>query len=365
MPLTLEALETVDTIARKGSFAAAAAELGKVPSALTYTVRKLEDELDVLLFDRRGRRAQLTPAGRELLDEGRRLLRSADDLARRVRRVASGWEPELRIALDALIDLGRLRPLIADFDRLGAPTRLRFSHEVLDGAWEALLDHRADLAIGAPYDAPSPALASAHFSLRPLGRMGFVFCIAPHHPLARATGPIPADVLLAHRAIALADTSRLTATRSAGLLAGQPTLTVATLEQKVALQIAGLGVGWLPEPFARPHLACGRLVARQPAEPRPPALLHYGWRRADAGNALAWWLGRLDVPRVRERLLEGPDAAPLPETLDGGADRAADPSVDPSVEPSVEPAAGSGAGRATGLDGTRRRPRAGGARPSR
>jgi DNA-binding transcriptional LysR family regulator len=316
MPLTLDALETVDTIVRKGSFAAAAAELGKVPSALTYTVRKLEDELDVLLFDRRGPRAQLTAAGRELLDEGRRLLRSADDLARRVRKVASGWEPELRIALDALVDLGRLRPLIADFDRLQSPTRLRFSYEVLDGAWEALVDHRADLAIGAPHDAPSPALASARFSLRPLGRVGFVFCVAPHHPLAAGPEPIPADVLLAHRAIVLADTSRLAATRSTGLLAGQPTLTVATLEQKVAMQIAGLGVGWLPEPFARPHLACGRLVERRPSEPRPPSILHYGWRRADAGNALRWWLDRLDVPRVRARLIEGPDAAPLPEALD-------------------------------------------------
>jgi hypothetical protein len=68
MPLTLEALEVVDTIARKGSFAAAAAELGRVPSALTYTVRKLQDAPELLLFDRRGRRASLTAAGRELLD---------------------------------------------------------------------------------------------------------------------------------------------------------------------------------------------------------------------------------------------------------------------------------------------------------
>lgn len=316
MSLTLDAIETVDTIARKGSFAAAAAELGKVPSALTYTVRKLEDELDVLLFDRRGPRAQLTAAGRELLDEGRRLLRSADDLARRVRRVASGWEPELRIGVDALVGFERLRPLIEDFHRLDAPTRLRFSYEVLDGAWEALVEGRADLVVGAPHDAPSPALASTRFSMRPLGRVAFVFCVAPHHPLASATEPIPAEEIARHRAVALADTSRVSPSRTTGLLSGQPTLTVATLEQKVAMQIAGIGVGWLPEPFARHHLACGRLVARRPAEPRPAAMLHYGWRRADAGNALAWWLGRLDLPRVRERLLDGPEHAPLPEPMD-------------------------------------------------
>ena len=72
--LTPEALAMMDTIARTGSFAAAARELGKVPSALTYNVRQLEDALDVLLFDRSSRQAQLTAAGEELLNEGRRLL---------------------------------------------------------------------------------------------------------------------------------------------------------------------------------------------------------------------------------------------------------------------------------------------------
>ncbi|HZF80689.1 MAG TPA: LysR family transcriptional regulator, partial [Rubrivivax sp.] len=52
LALTPEALQMMDTSARTGSFAAAARELGKVPSALTYSVRQLEEALDVLLFDR-------------------------------------------------------------------------------------------------------------------------------------------------------------------------------------------------------------------------------------------------------------------------------------------------------------------------
>src|SRR5438445_7196556 len=100
MNLTLEAILILDTIDRKGSFAAAAAALDRVPSALTYNVRKLEDELDVLLFDRRGHRAKLTPAGLELLQEGRHLLRAAEELEQRVKRTATGWEVELRIVMD-------------------------------------------------------------------------------------------------------------------------------------------------------------------------------------------------------------------------------------------------------------------------
>jgi DNA-binding transcriptional LysR family regulator len=41
----LESLQLIDAIARRGSFAGAADELGRVPSAITYAVRRLEDDL--------------------------------------------------------------------------------------------------------------------------------------------------------------------------------------------------------------------------------------------------------------------------------------------------------------------------------
>lgn len=92
MKITLESLQILDAIDRRGSFAAAAEEVFRVPSALTYTMQKLESDLGVALFDRAGRRALLTPAGRALLDEGRILLQAADALECRVQRVATGWE---------------------------------------------------------------------------------------------------------------------------------------------------------------------------------------------------------------------------------------------------------------------------------
>ena len=64
----------IATVERTGSMAAAARELGLVPSALSYRVRQLETALDVLLFDRSSRQAKLTEAGKELLREGNRLL---------------------------------------------------------------------------------------------------------------------------------------------------------------------------------------------------------------------------------------------------------------------------------------------------
>ena len=119
--LTPEALTMMDTIARTGSFAAAARELGKVPSALTYSVRQLEDALDVLLFDRSSRQARLTAAGTELLNEGRRLLAEMDAVANRVHRVSTGWETQLTIAADAVVSRQTLFELCEAFYALRPP----------------------------------------------------------------------------------------------------------------------------------------------------------------------------------------------------------------------------------------------------
>ena len=64
LKLSLEALQVIDAIDRRGSYAAAAQELHRVPSALSYAVQKLEQDLDLLVFDRRGHRVRLTEAAR-------------------------------------------------------------------------------------------------------------------------------------------------------------------------------------------------------------------------------------------------------------------------------------------------------------
>ena len=58
--ITIDALKVLDAIDRKGSFAGAANELFRVPSAISYTVQKLEEDLSVAIFDRTGHRAALT-----------------------------------------------------------------------------------------------------------------------------------------------------------------------------------------------------------------------------------------------------------------------------------------------------------------
>lgn len=300
MKISLESLELIDAIELRGSFAAAAEALHKVPSAVTHAVRRLEEDLGVALFERSGRRAVLTEAGRTLLLEGRELLRVASDLECRVQRVAKGWESELRIAMQSLFEFEPLLPLLAEFDRLDSGTRLRINREVLSGAWDALLSGRADLAIGVPGEPPT-----AGFALQPFGAVEFVFAVAPNHPLASHPEPIPQAAVARYRAIAVADTARELAARTVGIQSGQDVLTVPDMPAKAAAQAAGLGVGRLVRSHAEREAAAGRLVIRQVADSAPPEPIYLAWRSNHKGKALKWLRERLAEPGWCQRLLGG------------------------------------------------------------
>lgn len=306
--LSPENLHLVETVARTGSMAAAARELGLVPSALTYRVRQIEDALDVLLFDRRSRRAQLTPAGAELLRSGEHLLLELDAVAQRVKRIATGWEPQLTIAADVIVSRTTLYELCEAFYALGAPTRLRLRSETLSGTLDALLSGQADLALGVVQD--SSVSSSVRFA--PLGEVRFVFVVAPHHPLAQMTEPIPSTELMHHRIVAVADSTQRGSGLSVGLLPGQDVLTVPSMQHKLEAQLRGLGCGNLPLTMVQPYVDAGRLVIKTLAQPARTVQTAYAWREgtdgrhggAPQGRALAWWLKQLDSQQTRNSLLD-------------------------------------------------------------
>ena len=340
--LTPDALTMMDVIARTGSFAAAARELGKVPSSLTYSVRQLEDALDVLLFDRRSRQARLTAAGAELLHEGRRLLEQMDAVANRVRRIATGWETQLGIAVDGVISRLTMFELCESFyalcvssqvarqrggallreaeaDEPGSPgTRLRLRTEVMTGTWEALSSGQVDLAIGIGMERTTlPGVQH-----KELGFVQFVFAIAPQHPLARTAEPLGDDELMRHRAVAVADSAHRMAPATINLLPGQDVLTVSSMQLKIDALLRCMGCGFVPEPMVREHVAAGRLVLKPVQRPNSPGRLGYAWRVPDGsapgagrkpqlGLALVWWLTQLESPTTRKALLERHSMAPM------------------------------------------------------
>lgn len=300
--LTPDALTMLQTIARTGSFAAAARESHMVPSALSYRIRQMEEALDVLLFDRSSRQARLTEAGAELLREGNRLLADMDAVAHRIKRVATGWEPQFTIALDGVIDRTTVMELCESFLALNPPSRLRLRDEVLMGTLEALTSGQADLAIGVIMD-PSTAVGLRR---ELLGNLEFVYVMAPHHPLAQAPEPLSDEVIRPHRAVAVADSVQRGEGLTIGLLAGQDVLTVPTLAAKLDAQIRGLGAGFIPRSMAQPFIDTGRLVSKRVEREERRVQLSYAWQKRDGkgqGKALQWWLKQLQSPVTRAALL--------------------------------------------------------------
>jgi len=292
----------LQVIADSGSFAAAARASHMVPSALTYRVRQMEEALDVLLFDRSSRQARLTAAGAELLREGSVLLANVDAVANRIKRVATGWEPQFTIAVDSVIKPATVMDLCAAFFALNPPTRVKLLTETLSGTLDALIAGRADLALGAVVE-PS---AKAGLQHAPLGKVSFVFVVAPHHPLSSTAEPVPDEVIRQYRAVTVADSVQRGAGMSIGLLAGQDVFTVASMPAKLDAQTRAMGVGFLPTCLAQPYIDTGRLVVKRVQRPEYQVQVSYAWGKGAAdsqGRALRWWLGQLQKPVTRAALL--------------------------------------------------------------
>ena len=305
--LTPDALSMLQTVQSAGSFAAAARTLGLVPSALTYRVRQIEDALDVLLFDRSSRQAKLTAAGEELLREGTRLLADMDSIANRVKRIATGWESEFTLAVDAILDERTVMELCESFLNLKAPTRLRLRNETLMGTLEALTSGQADLALGVA-NMPASNGTTLRLQSQAIGSVRFVFAISPHHPLANAPEPLSDAIIGQHRAIAVADSTPSGNAMSVGLLAGQEVFTVPTMNAKIDAQARGLGVGFLPESKIQSLLGQGFLVSKIVSRPTRLAQLSYVWRaparqQEPLGRALQWWLKQLESQTTRSALM--------------------------------------------------------------
>lgn len=282
--ITLDALRVLDAIDRKGSFGAAAEALFKVPSALSYTVQKLESDLGINLFDRSKQRAQLTAAGRLLLEQGRQLLQAANAIEEAVQQLESGWETQLRIAKDAILPLAPLLQQIKVFNQLDKQVAITIAEEVLGGTWDALIAERCDLALGASGDLPKGI-----FEYRLMGEVEFVFAVAREHPLCLHKGPVDAAAIQAFPTIVMADSSLSSPARSSGLLESRQIIRVANAGAKIQAQVMGIGVGFLSKHLIQTEINTGDLVVLDCSVPRPNIPLYMAWRKGNSGKALAWF----------------------------------------------------------------------------
>lgn len=292
-PLTLEALEVLDAIDRKGSFSAAADILFRVPSAITYTVKKLEQDLRVTLFVKQGRKWVLTPAGRLLLEQGREILTATRQLAEAVRQVETGWETALNITVDSALGLGMIYPLLLELFALQPEIEINLYEETLSGGWEALVEKRTDIAIG--FVPQKKLLANAEHAIesRLYTEMPWAFVVGKGHPLLQLSRPLTTADTEPYRTVVVRDSVKHSAAVTYRLFSKKPQLRVPSVQDKIAAQKAGLGVGYLPLDKIRDEISSGELVPLEIRGVESSTKIHVSWHREAKGKALLWLVGRL------------------------------------------------------------------------
>ncbi|PKH07410.1 LysR substrate-binding domain-containing protein [Moritella sp. Urea-trap-13] len=281
-PITIEALQVLDTIDRRGSFAAAAEQLNKVPSALSYIVQKLEEQLAVTLFVRQGRRSVLTPAGRHLLDEGRKLLGAVSKLTEQTQTISHGWEPKINITFDSLFDMQQLFAPLAQFLSEHPNIEVDLNEEVMNGSWEALIEDRTDLLIAAPEPIPH----QQGISVTALGHLTKVFVVPKGHELASSTVPLNRSEIDNYRTVVVHDSAQTAIPWSNNLIEQSRHFYVSSVEHKIQAIIAGIGVGYLPKERIQSQLDSGALVEIGLNEGEHVSGIYLAWKTVNKGKGL-------------------------------------------------------------------------------
>ena len=252
--LSLDQIRTFIAAAEEGSFSAAARKLGRAQSAVSDLVRRLEEQLGLVLFDRSSRSPTLTPAGELLLKDARAIGGAVDFLNFRAKGLSQGLEPELCAVIDVYFPFQAITEAARHFREQFPATPLRLYVEVLGGATEPVLDGRASLAVvGGP--APLPEGLSSES----LNGVAIVMVAAPDHPLARIEGVIPQGELAKHVQLVLTERSNRSARQEYGVMS-PTTWRLADLYAKHSFLLSGLGWGSMPLHAVERDLAEGRLT---------------------------------------------------------------------------------------------------------
>lgn len=254
MPLrhTLDQLEVLDAIDRHGTFARAARSLGRVPSAVSYAVRTMEEQLGVSLFERLGNRTALTAAGRRLLESARGVLAQARSLEQLAGELRDGWEPELQVVIDGVYPMAPIMSALSTFTRRQIPTRVRLDVEYQEGVPARWSADDAALMLILDFDPEDDPL-----TIRPLPPLDMLLLAAPGHPLVES----PGATLEGHFELVVKD--------SAPSYARSPKQTfhdsrhviyLSDFHSKRIAARSGVGFGWLPAHLVADDLASGELV---------------------------------------------------------------------------------------------------------
>lgn len=265
MAFTSDNIQVFLAVLDRGSFSAAARALGRVPSAVSMCIAQLEAELNMPLFERRGREPMPLPAARALEPQARLLATQLRQLNTHALALEQGLESRLTLAIaPELLSAPWTAPLAA---LTGEYPQL--SVEVLTApqadALAMLHSGRAQLAI--VFERPS---IDGREGFQEVGEETLLAVIAPQHPVMQA-----ARASLADGAPVLLREHHLTNTRQVVVASRDWSVTDSRLVYArdiwrtdnhwaaLSMICSAMGWGWLPRQLVQPSVQSGALVAME------------------------------------------------------------------------------------------------------
>jgi DNA-binding transcriptional LysR family regulator len=290
--LTLDQLRILAAVAETGSFSAAARRLGRVQSAVSQSVQALEATLGVLLFDRSERTPRLSDAGRALLVDAQQILRSTESLRAHAESIAAEVEPELSLAVDAVLPEDPLRASLKALSHEFPHLPVTLFTEGLGGAEQRLRDRVARLGIYVPLPVARPSDLIGEF----LASNPMVPVVATDHALAREPSPLRRDVIERYVQLVLTDRTPLSEGFQGNVL-GLRIWRFADIQTRLQYLLDGFGWCYMPVHLVQAHISAGRLARLDIAEHRglefsfPLHVMHE--RSRPPGRAGRWLIAEL------------------------------------------------------------------------
>jgi DNA-binding transcriptional LysR family regulator len=290
--LTLDQLRILVAVTEAGSFSAAARRLRRVQSAVSQSVQALEATLSVTLFDRAERIPKLTEAGRALLADARQILSNTESLRAHAESIASEVEPELSLAVDAVLPEDPLRASLKALSQEFPHLPVTLFTEGLGGAEQRLRDRVARLGIYTPLPSGKSSDLMGEF----LASNPMVPVVATAHPLAKEPRPLTREVIEQHVQLVLTDRTPLTEGFQGNVI-GRRIWRFADMNTRLQYLLDGFGWCYMPVHLVGAYIKHQRLRRLDIAEHRgrefsfPLHVMHE--RSRPPGRAGRWLITEL------------------------------------------------------------------------
>ena len=255
MNLTLDQLQVLESIDRLGSFSAAATELHRATSAVSYAVKSLESALELELFDRSGHRAVLTDGGRLVLEEARGVLERARRIETLADQLQQGWEPKLVVVLDGVLPMQPAMRALKRFTAEDLPTTVELRVEYLGRVRGRFEGDGADLMLTVDQ------LSDSSLVIQPMTPMEMVLVVHREHPLASGESAWRRTDFHSYVELLVAPASARDMPHVRRMFFGGPhVFELSDFHSKLEALREGVGFGWMPRHLVRESLDSGELV---------------------------------------------------------------------------------------------------------